>query len=273
MKISVIIPVGDLASWKVCEKSLYTSIRLYSGDVEAELLPCWDLEHKGAWVARNEGLSKATGDWIAWVDCDDLVEENWFAEIANAIKSHEEVDVIQFDVTEIKNGKTRCIKYRYVGNVSGEMFAHELLRNDGMPAWLWTRVFKRSLFEGLVFSGRVKHDYGMFLRLLPRIKCVWAIGKSLYRYFRNGTGLSNYVQKMDYTVSGKEFENSITRLPLEWQNDAKTGLVLTMADVARHSAIENGARQWVRKYLKNVVLDGDVPLRLKVKSLLAAIGL
>ena len=141
-----------------------------------------------------------------------------------------------------------------------------------MPAWLWTRVFRRELFNGLQFEGRVKHDYGMFLQILPRINSVWSIGKPLYRYNRHSMGLSSYAQNMDYGTAGSRFESLIKALSEDWHEDGYIGLALTMADVARHSKVENGARHWVRKYLHNVLLDGDVPLRLKVKSLLAAIG-
>ena len=295
MKISIIIPVGNRDEWAVCEASLRASIAAYSGPVEAEVLPCYDLDHKGAYVARNEGLQRATGDWIAWVDCDDVVEREWFGEIASAMVgdlsgsgteegktlsplSHSNsrlplIDVIQFDATEVKDGKTRPLPYGRVGKVSGEAFSRELLRNDGMPSWLWTRVFRREVLAGVSFAGRVKQDYQMFLQILPRIRNVWSIGKPLYRYIRHGHGLSNYVQSMDYTEAGKGFEAQIAALPERWLHDARVGLALTMADVARHSKQENGSRQWVRKYLMAVLFDLKVPLRLKAKAFLAAMGI
>ena len=274
MKISIIVPVGNEAEWKTCEASLHESIAAAGDKVEAELLPCWDLEHKGAYVARNEGLRRATGDWIAWVDCDDVVEVEWLSEIAGAIvrvERGERVDVIQFDATEVKDGKTRPLTYATQGLVSGEDFARELLRNDGMPAWLWTRVFRRELFDGASFNGRVKQDYQMFLQILPRIRQVWSIGKPLYRYIRHGRGLSNYVQQMDYRAAGAEFEALIAKLPAAWLTDAQIGLALTMADVAVHSKGDNGSRFFVRKYLGAVLLDRKVPFRLKIKALLAAL--
>ena len=270
MKISVIIPIGDEIAWVGCKASIERSLAEYDGDVEAEILPCWDLEHKGAYVARNEGLAKATGDWIAWVDCDDIVEVGWFSEIAVAIVAHSEADIIQFNATEVKAGKERPLEYRYAGVVSGDAFARELLRNDGMPAWLWTRAFRKTLFNGLQFEGRVKQDYEMFLKFLPRVGRVWSIGKPLYRYIRHGHGLSNYVQEMDYAAAGGVFRGHILHLPQEWQADAWVGLVLTMADVAIHSRVRNGAASWVRRYLWRVLLDFGVPVRLKVKCLIAA---
>lgn len=273
MRISVIIPIGDADRWHVCEKSILDSIARKVSDVDFEILPCFDLEHKGAYLARNEGLVKAKGDWIAWVDCDDVVEQDWAKVIAETVIVHPDADVIQFDTFENWNGKIRLVAYNYKGTVDGETFARELLRNDGMPAWLWTRVFKRKLFDGVSFEGRVKHDYGMFLKILPRVKTVWSIGKPLYRYMRNGKGLSAYAQQMDYAVAGVGFEKSVAELPSAWRHDANIGLALTMADVARHSGCENGSRQFVRKYLGDVILDAKVPLRLKAKALLAAMGI
>ena len=274
LRISVIIPVGDEGAWMLCRQSLDKSVGLLGQDrsVEIEVLPCLDIEHKGAYLARNEGLARATGEWVAWVDCDDEVEPSWASELCSAINSHTEVDVIQFDATEVVRGRTRALTYGYKGLIEGEEFAHELLRNDGMPAWLWTRVFRRELFDGLQFEGRVKHDYGMFLHILPRIKSVWSIGKPLYRYNRHGMGLSNYAQGMDYREAGQRFESLIEALPEDWHRDGYVGLALTMADVARHSKAENESRHWVRKYLCKVLTDGEVPVRLKVKSLMAAIG-
>ena len=272
MKISIIIPVGDETQWKTCEASLLASIAAADNAAEAEILPCFDLGHRGAFAARNEGLDRATGEWIAWVDCDDVVEREWFGEIAAAVKAHPDTDVIQFDATEVKDGGTRPLRYRMQGEIDGAAFAHELLRNDGMPAWLWTRAFRRTVFDGCRFEGRILEDYRMFLCVLPRIRAVWSVGKPLYRYIRHGHGLSNYLQEADFAAAGAEFAALIEALPEDWRTDARIGLALTMADVARHSRAENGARRWVRKCLRPVLFDAKVPFRLKVKALLAACG-
>lgn len=272
MKISIIIPVGDETQWKTCEASLLASIAAADNAAEAEILPCFDLGHRGAFAARNEGLDRATGEWVAWVDCDDEVETSWFGEIAAAVKAHPDTDVIQFDATEVKDGGTRPLRYRMQGEIDGAAFAHELLRNDGMPAWLWARAFRRTLFDGCRFEGRDgKEDYRMFLEILPRIRTVWSVGKPLYRYIRHGRGLSSYVQKADFAAAGARFATQIDALPEDWRKDARIGLALTMADVARHSAQDNGARKWVRKHLLTVLADIRVPLRLKLKALLAAL--
>jgi len=262
-----------MSQWAVCEASIRLSIGAYHGTVGSEILPCFDLEHKGAFVARTEGLKRATGEWVAWVDCDDVVEMEWFGEIARAIEAHPEADLIQFEATEVKDGAERPLTYRYRGTVAGDRFARELLRNDGMPAWLWTRVFRREVLEGARFEGRVKQDYGLFLQVLPRIRSAWSIGRPLYRYLRHGHGLSNYTQAMDYAEAGRKLLSLIRTLPTRWWWDARVGLALTMTDVAVHSGIENGSRAWARRYGLLVLLDLTVPVRLKAKCLLAILGM
>lgn len=70
----------------------------------------------------------------------------------------------------------------------------------------------------------------------------------------------------DYAMQAK-------RSGVEVVSAGVVGLVLTMADVARHSKCENGSRQFIRKYLREVIFDGKVPLRLKAKASFAAIGI
>ena len=274
MKISVIVPVGNMDEWAVCERSIRHSINAYNGCVEAEILPCYDLEHRGAYVARNEGLEKALGDWIAWVDCDDMVEENWFSEIADAIEYHADSDIIQFDAVEIRKGKERFLSYNKHGYVSGVDFSRELLRNTGMPAWLWTRVFRRELFAGENFYGNELEDYRMFISILPHIKHVWSIGKVLYRYNRHGCGLSSHFQCMDYQCFSDDIMKLIKKLPRRLHRDALIGLALTMADVTVNSKANknNAAKNIVRELLLQCLTDFDVPFRLKIKCILAAFG-
>ena len=109
MIVSVIIPIGCRDFLEDCRRSVYSSIEKCAANVKCEVVEVFDDERKGVSWARNEGLKRANGDWIAWVDCDDIVEENWFSEIADAIEYHADSDIIQFDAVEIKKGKERFL--------------------------------------------------------------------------------------------------------------------------------------------------------------------
>lgn len=89
MKISVIVTTWGCAPWlEACRESVRAAARKVE-DVEV-LEVC---NGNGAAAARNEGLRRATGDWIVFVDGDDVVDAEWFAEIA---RRADEADLIRF---------------------------------------------------------------------------------------------------------------------------------------------------------------------------------
>lgn len=277
MRVSIIIPVGDLKEWESCKSFLDRSFAAYTGAVEKEVLPCFDLEHKGAYVARNEGLRRATGDWIAWVDCDDRVEEAWFPTICRELEKNATTtdgagfDILVFGIVQEKDGVAKVLYTPDVHEMEGEAYARWMLGGKGMPHWLWHRVFRRELWKNVMFEGRVKQDYQGSLQVLPRVKRVRFIPDVLYRYIRHGHGLSNYVQQMDYGEACEGFLRLVENLPPGWRDEARMGIGLLMSDVILHDPRVRGINKYVRPYFWRILFGGGMSLRFRVKALLASL--
>lgn len=159
--------------------------------------------------ARNEGLRRARGEWIAWVDSDDEVEEGWLEEILGILtqrrrgaesarpegssdrtgesfggpaalegkpREEEGVDIVSFNVRqEWHDGSGR-----------------ESTILDGRKCGqLWSKVFRRSLFDGLEFQGAVHEDYRIQCQMPREAKRVH-LDKVLYVYKRRAEGLSQH---------------------------------------------------------------------------------
>lgn len=275
MKLSVIIPVGNKDAWANAERSIRASIAACKETVEWELLPCFDLEHRGAFTARNEGLRRATGDYVAWVDCDDVLKENWADRIASAVseRSHDgrPIDVLVFAAVELKDGRERLLRFNYPSWMDGDSYGKKMLYGVDAPHWLWNRVFRRELLSGVNLTVPVDEDYQFDLLVLPRVKTVRYLDEALYTYVKHGHGLSSYVRTMDYGAAGREFLDIIEGLPSDWREGSRMGLGLLMPDVVLHDRRAKGAGQWVRKYALQALFRRDVGLRFKIKILLAAL--
>lgn len=125
-------------------------------------------------AARNEGLRRATGEYVAWVDADDEVLPDWLPAILQALEDRP--DIVQFDAqVEWHDGSGRP-GYRLDGRTRGQ---------------LWCKVFRRSLFEGLSFEGCVHEDWRIQCQMPKNLVCVH-LDRILYRYKRTKTGLSQH---------------------------------------------------------------------------------
>jgi len=142
--------------------------------------------------ARNEGLRKATGDYIAWVDADDEVTADWLPEILAALESSP--DVVTIDAKMVGWEGRRD----YVWGLSKDEATIDRLRRDVYrdtirPSALWLYVTRRSLWDGLAFDEtvRVAEDYLMLPKVLERAESCAYVPKMLYRYVCNASSLIN----------------------------------------------------------------------------------
>lgn len=223
-KISVIVPVYNVAEYiGACLASIDSSLRAYHGDVGYEVLIVDDAStdgscdiaqafvdshqytrlirhemNKGLAEVRNTGLAEAKGDYVGWVDSDDLVEEKWFSEIADAISSG--ADIIAFDFTGFsdKGGCTRqysCSDVLGVPNAGGfvdpKEFAVEVLHSKRIGAYSWAKVFRANFLQGMRYNAPrwVFEDVAFSYEYLPKMQAVYYIPRSLYRYRLRSGGL------------------------------------------------------------------------------------
>ena len=131
-------------------------------------------ENKGISRASNNGVSLATGDYIALLDNDDELRENALYEVARAINSHNP-DVIYSDearVDTIGNKKLPFLKPDWSPDLlHSQMYICHLL------------VFRKLLFEKIggfnsKFDG--SQDYDLMLRFSEHTSNIYHIPKILY---------------------------------------------------------------------------------------------
>lgn len=277
MKISVIIPIGNREVYRSCKDSILQSIAAASeGVCDWELVEVFDDKRNGVAWARNEGVRRAAGDYVAWVDCDDQVQVRWAAAIVQGLKDGGEVgpvDVLTFGAhAEWDDGRPGYdIAYdRPAGRIDSTLFARDVIGVGRTGGWLWNKVFRRSLFAGRKFVGNAFQDYRMMCEILPLVQHVWHVPETLYLYRRSNSGISQYV---DRSVSLRALEDLVTIAEARkdcYSQDMRRGVSVQAADFCRHAGGELVLRAFLRRQLWNVWTGSDIILRVKVKCLIEA---
>ena len=143
-------------------------------------------KNSGAAVSRNRALKEATGRWIAFLDSDDLWEED---KIEKQVKFMEE------------NGYafsyTRYCEISEEGEPLGvEVSGPKKITKTGMFRYCWPgclTVMYDAEKVGLIQIADVKknNDYAMWLKVIKKAKC-YLLDENLAKYRKRAGSISNH---------------------------------------------------------------------------------
>ena len=200
--ISIIVPVYNLEEEiSKCLLSLvlqkydnFEAILIDDGSTDNSLKKCQDFakkdqrfhvfhtKNKGLSNARNYGISKSHGKYLAFVDGDDFIDPNFLNELYKSLqKNNSDVSVIGY--TEISGEDTETF-IPEAKTLSGRNATIKLLtKQENMEVLIWNKLFKKSLFRGIRFpAGKNHEDNYTTFQLLSKANKVSYIEKSAYNY-------------------------------------------------------------------------------------------
>lgn len=147
--------------------------------------------NEGAGSARNLGMQVATGEYLLFLDVDDIFEKNMLSLLVENINDQDIIvfDADQFDATSNKvNGNWSAIHFLPENK---DLFSAEEVRNSifnfTIPA-AWNKLFKRSFIESenIYFQNiRSSNDLFFTYASLCKGKKITVINKKLVHYRYN----------------------------------------------------------------------------------------
>lgn len=143
----------------------------------------------GVSSARNLGIENASGKYIAWVDSDDYVADNWYSAIKEILL--QDYDIVCFDYFRVGNDKPKMMPYGGKSRILNKAaYIADLTLDDKVLSYLPTRVFKKVLFTELKFPRYISlmEDYSIIHKLFYEAEKIYYLAEPLYFYIiRNGS--------------------------------------------------------------------------------------
>lgn len=150
------------------------------------------IEHSGVSVARNEGIKRATGKYLVFVDADDELPEHALSNLFTYAERYS-CDVVQGAYDAVLSSSVEHHCYREEDKVfshdSLKQFQRDVLCPDRGLGLAWGKLFRRTfiLDNGIFFDIEmaVSEDTAFALDACSRAQVIGYIPNVVYRYIRN----------------------------------------------------------------------------------------
>lgn len=216
-KFSIIIPVYNVEKYlKKCLESVYNQtyknyevIVVNDGTKDNSMdivknYPAKVISQKnqGLSVARNNGVEKASGEYILFLDSDDYIEKGLLKEINKSLNNNP--DIVRFQIKEVfEDGKKTEYNERPFTDKTGQE-AFQLITKYHFVENAWCYAIRREYYlkNNFKFKENTFHeDFGLLPLVIIKAKKVNSINYIGYNYLqRQGSIMSN----KEYTKTKKK---------------------------------------------------------------------
>lgn len=201
--ISVIVPVYNAEKYiKKCIESIISQtyqnmelILINDGSKDLSLQICeefakkdqrikvYDRANGGASAARNTGLTKASGDYIVFVDSDDFVTSTYLENLYLAAKIGN-YDIVQCNLEEVNNSKLSINNVIFDKMHVQEISKKQALNDRVYKVTIWGKIYSSFLFDDFKFrEGEIYEDDASYYIFVDKAKKIAILNETLYYYY------------------------------------------------------------------------------------------
>ena len=218
VKISVIVPVYNSSKYlRKCLDSLvnqsfedieFIIVNDGSTDNSEEIIKgymskndnikLYTITNHGQSYARNYGLSKASGEYISFVDSDDYIDTDLYLNVNKKLKK-KKFDIVLFGYYAVDSSDNILFSKKYDFKNYDNVSDREYLFTDPCP---WNKIYKKKFLDKMNFKmpeGIIYEDYCYIPTLIKHNPSIGYIDNEMYFYvYSDSSTMRNTEYKEKY---------------------------------------------------------------------------
>ncbi len=159
-------------------------------------------ENGGLSSARNAGIKMASGEYLAFVDSDDFIQEDMYTKLMSILKRNQ-ADIAMCKMQKVMEGE-KPISLPIIEEekvISYDDFILSTILSDEYGNFAWNKLYKKELFDDILFPLHRKYeDVAIMCKIFANAKKVIATNYIGYYYFYGRQGSISTEKKDEKTL-------------------------------------------------------------------------
>lgn len=216
--ISVIVPIFNVQKYlnkcidSICNQT-YKDLEIIlvdDGSIDDSGKICDEYAHKDSRIkvihksngglsdARNKGLDVASGEFVAFVDGDDYIHPDMYANLLR-VMNDSKADIVCCDYKKVAENEmisADCSKGEYTSYREKDII-RQIWEDNVKTVVQWNKLYKAEIFSKLRYPiGRYHEDSFIIHHILQKCKIYTVVNQELYYYVqRSDSIMSNFKMK------------------------------------------------------------------------------
>ncbi|MFW6122969.1 MAG: glycosyltransferase, partial [Thermodesulfobacteriota bacterium] len=207
---------------------------------------------------RNHCIAAARGEWLLWLDSDDLLLPGWLARLKSIVEGGSKADVYygNLEVVDAQGRRLNIIRYEDFAGKNALLLARLV---PGNPLPLPGSLIRKALLEevgGFDVEFTRAHDYELWTRLAPRARFRHVPFLAVQWRWHDSNMSSGSVDR-DLSFDARVVQRLLTRHPLKdlfpdlpWEEDwprAQAQAAQLLGEIFSRYGDPDRAREWLNE--------------------------